>query len=358
MLKVGDLARRSGLTVRTLHHYDDIGLLRPSARSDAGYRLYSSQDVARLHGIQALRGMGLSLGEIASLLQDLRQEPLPALLDRQITALDEQIERSRQLRERLALMQSLLATGSQPGLDDWLGGLSLMNACSGYFSPEEIRRLLEDWARIVAEWRALVEEVKAARRRGMATDSPDLQPLARRWMDLTMRWMRGDTGLLERWRQMLQEQPASNSDRAGIDRETLAYIDAAIRLRLAALGRHLSPHDIERLDKTVHAEWGALVDRVQRLMKAGTTPEDPAARSAAEDWRRLLDRFTRHDAGLRQRLLKAYESETFLRAGEVVPPAVREFIHRAAAAAALEPRAAAPALDPCAAEPALDPHAT
>lgn len=340
MLKVGDLARRSGLTVRTLHHYDDIGLLQPSARSGAGYRLYSDQDVARLHGIQALRGMGLALGEIAALLSDFHQEPLPALIDRQITALDEQIERSRQLRDKLALMQSLLATGSQPGLDDWLGGLSLMNACAQYFSPDEIRRLFEDWRRTEAEWHTLVKAVKAARRGGVADDAPELQPLARQWMDLTMRWMRGDTGLLDRWRQMLQEQPASNSHRAGIDRETLAYIDRAIQLRLAVLGRYLSPQDIERLDKTVHAEWGPLIERVRRLMKAGTLPEDPAAFSVAEDWRRLIDRLTRHDEGLRQRLLKAHECEPLLRAGAVMPPEVREFIHRAAAAAALDPHVA------------------
>jgi DNA-binding transcriptional MerR regulator len=61
MLKVGELAALANLTVRTLHHYDDIGLLRPSARSDAGYRLYSRDDVARLHQIQALRAFGMGL---------------------------------------------------------------------------------------------------------------------------------------------------------------------------------------------------------------------------------------------------------------------------------------------------------
>ena len=45
-LKIGELAARSGVTVRALHHYDSIGLLRPSARSDAGYRLYNRDDIA------------------------------------------------------------------------------------------------------------------------------------------------------------------------------------------------------------------------------------------------------------------------------------------------------------------------
>lgn len=57
LLKIGELATRTGLTVRTLHHYDNVGLLRPLARSDAGYHLYNRTDIERLHRIQALRRM-------------------------------------------------------------------------------------------------------------------------------------------------------------------------------------------------------------------------------------------------------------------------------------------------------------
>ena len=59
MLKVGELARRAGLTVRTLHHYDSIGLLKPSGRSDAGYRLYNRDDVARPPHVHAPRPLGI-----------------------------------------------------------------------------------------------------------------------------------------------------------------------------------------------------------------------------------------------------------------------------------------------------------
>ncbi|MFA6921997.1 MAG: MerR family transcriptional regulator, partial [Gallionella sp.] len=67
-LKTGDLAKRCGLTVRTLHHYEAIGLLTPSARSENGYRLYNRNDIARLHQIQALKRFGLSLADIGALL--------------------------------------------------------------------------------------------------------------------------------------------------------------------------------------------------------------------------------------------------------------------------------------------------
>ncbi|MFT3692658.1 MAG: MerR family transcriptional regulator [Kofleriaceae bacterium] len=62
---VGDLARLTGVTVRTLHHYDEIGLVQPSARSDAGYRLYSEGDVRRLQQVLVYRELGLPLDEIA-----------------------------------------------------------------------------------------------------------------------------------------------------------------------------------------------------------------------------------------------------------------------------------------------------
>ena len=50
-LKVGELARRTGLTIRTLHHYDEIGLLKPSLHTDVGHRLYRAGDVARLQQV-------------------------------------------------------------------------------------------------------------------------------------------------------------------------------------------------------------------------------------------------------------------------------------------------------------------
>lgn len=89
LLKVGELAKRSGLTVRTLHHYDEIGLLKPSGRSDGGYRLYDRADVERLHAIQALRSLGLALDDIGNLLSG-DGASLPTIVERQLRALDVQ----------------------------------------------------------------------------------------------------------------------------------------------------------------------------------------------------------------------------------------------------------------------------
>jgi DNA-binding transcriptional MerR regulator len=69
-LTVGELGKLAGVTVRTLHHYDEIGLVRPSQRSEAGYRLYDADDVLRLQQVLLFRELGLPLDEIASVLDD------------------------------------------------------------------------------------------------------------------------------------------------------------------------------------------------------------------------------------------------------------------------------------------------
>jgi DNA-binding transcriptional MerR regulator len=67
---VGELARLSGVTVRTLHHYDELGLVVASERSSGGYRLYSVADVLRLQDVLLLRELGLPLARIAQILDD------------------------------------------------------------------------------------------------------------------------------------------------------------------------------------------------------------------------------------------------------------------------------------------------
>ena len=68
MRTVGEVARLAGVTVRTLHHYDDIGLVRPSGRTDAGYRLYDDGDLARLQTVLFYRELGFALDDIRTVM--------------------------------------------------------------------------------------------------------------------------------------------------------------------------------------------------------------------------------------------------------------------------------------------------
>ena len=116
---VGELARRTGLTTRTLHHYEALGLLRPAQRSPAGYRLYDEASVARLHAVLAYRYLGLPLKEIAALLAD-DPPPLRELLRRQASLVEERIAQHERLHElgHLGLQRPhvvVIQRGARPG---------------------------------------------------------------------------------------------------------------------------------------------------------------------------------------------------------------------------------------------------
>lgn len=130
LLKVGDLAKRCGLSVRMLHHYDTIGLLTPSARSDSGYRLYDKADVARLHQIQALRRFGMSLADVGAFLAN-PDIPLTTIVERQIAMLDQQITQASVLRDRLSRLHGQLVRQEEPELTEWLTTLEWMTMKCG-----------------------------------------------------------------------------------------------------------------------------------------------------------------------------------------------------------------------------------
>lgn len=123
--KVGDLARATELTVRTLHYYDEIGLLTPSQRSGGGHRLYSPSDVQRLYRIGLLRRIGLTLDDIARALDDPAWD-LQTAMNRHIDQLDERLAVSHRLRQRLAAMVDALTVHGEPATQELLTALEEM----------------------------------------------------------------------------------------------------------------------------------------------------------------------------------------------------------------------------------------
>ena len=93
-MNVGEVAALAGVTVRTLHHYDRIGLLSPSGRTAAGYRQYAPADLDRLHRVLVYRELGFPLEEVATLLDDPAADPAEHLR-RQHRLLLDRVERTR-----------------------------------------------------------------------------------------------------------------------------------------------------------------------------------------------------------------------------------------------------------------------
>ncbi|WP_159323588.1 MerR family transcriptional regulator [Streptomyces tendae] len=124
-LTVGRVAELAGVSVRTLHHYDDIGLVRPSARTAAGYRAYSADDVGRLREVLAYRRLGFGLRDIADLVDDPAADAVAQLrrlrvllVERRdraasmVTAIDRELE-ARAMGIRTTPQEQLKAFGAE-----------------------------------------------------------------------------------------------------------------------------------------------------------------------------------------------------------------------------------------------------
>jgi len=109
--QIGELAKQTGLSARALRHYDELGLLTPSERTESGYRLYAESDVPRLYRIVALRQLGFPLEEIARVLDE-GQPDLPEIACRHLRRVEQDLERLKRLRRRLAPMRDVAGAHS------------------------------------------------------------------------------------------------------------------------------------------------------------------------------------------------------------------------------------------------------
>ena len=186
--KVGELAKWTGVTVRTLHYYDEIGLLRPSRTTEAGYRLYTEGDVIRLQQIQSLAQNGILPGRDQELLA--RPEVSPDQVLRM------QIGHLRGADRAAAA--PVRAAGSDRGrwrkdgpipTEEFLQVIEVTNMMDKYYSPEQSRSsrqrreaLGEDRIRQVqSDSKGLMDEVRAEMDKGTDPASETVQALARRW---------------------------------------------------------------------------------------------------------------------------------------------------------------------------------
>jgi DNA-binding transcriptional MerR regulator len=240
-LRVGEVARATGLTVRTLHHYDEIGLLVPSERSGAGYRLYSAGDVRRLYRILALRGMGFTLDEIAATLEREGDDPRQAVR-RHIDRLDEQLRLTRRLRDRLTRILDVLDQAGEPSTDQFIDAIEVMTMIERYYTPEQLERLEqraqefgdEGMQRAQAEWAELIAAVEAERAAGTDPADPRLDPLVERWTGLIEQFTGGDPGIRESLQRMYETEGPERASRGAVDAATMDYAQRAIQARQRA----------------------------------------------------------------------------------------------------------------------------
>lgn len=197
MERIGEFAAQTGVSVRTLHHYDEIGLLRPTGHSEGGHRLYAEDDLLHLQQILTLRYLGFSLRQIGELL-DRPDFDLVASLRVQRLALKDRISELERIETALCgLLEHRLETGRWAW--DLVAGTSAavqeslahrsraMDTMRNNYTPEQMKQFEELGRRIPQEeiraieqgWTEVIADVRA--NRDLDPAGPEARALADRW---------------------------------------------------------------------------------------------------------------------------------------------------------------------------------
>ncbi len=234
---VSQIARRTGLTVRTLHHYEAKGLLLPAARSDAGYRLYGERELLRLQHIASLKMLGFSLLEIRACL-DADMPSLSEALARQVDRLRATVVRQQDLLSRLERVAQQAAAGVTIDAETLLNSIEASTLLEKYFSTEQMESIKQRAetlgpARIrevEQAWPDVIAGMQAALQLDKDPASAEVQSLARRWGMLVREFTGGDAGIQKSMNTMFREDATTMRTQTGIDPALMAYACKAMAL--------------------------------------------------------------------------------------------------------------------------------
>jgi DNA-binding transcriptional MerR regulator len=216
LFQAREFAERAGVTVRTLHHYDRLGLLKPSRYTEAGYRLYGESDFARLQQIVMLKFIGLSLKEIKVLLGK-RELDLQMTLRLQRSVVEQKRRHLDTVIQAIERAEKSLASSDELDWETLKQIIEVINMQNDmewmkkYYTEEQLAELAERGTPEVLErgqrdWAALIKEVEAAVAEGLDPQSEKAQQLAARWASLIEAFTGGNPAIRESLTRLYADQ--------------------------------------------------------------------------------------------------------------------------------------------------------
>ncbi|MBA2733380.1 MAG: MerR family transcriptional regulator [Acidobacteria bacterium] len=211
-----EFAELTGVTVRTLHHYDRLGLLKPSRYTEAGYRLYSERDFARLQQIVMLKFIGLSLKQIKELLSK-RELDLKTILRLQREIAETRQRHLNTIIQAIERAEQAMALSDKPDWETFKQIVEVINMQNDmewmkkYYTEEQLAELAERGTPEVLErgqrdWAALIKEVEVAISEGVDPKSEKAQALAARWSSLIEAFTGGNPAIRESLTRLYADQ--------------------------------------------------------------------------------------------------------------------------------------------------------
>ena len=233
-MKIGELAQRTGVTVRTLHYYDEIGLLSPSLHSAAGHRIYAVREITRLQQIRSLQQLGFGLKEIQTMLVSKNHSPLH-VVEMHLARARKHVAEQQKLCERLeTLAQSMRK--KKVSVDQLIETIEVMNMFEKYYTKEQLEELKhradalgeKGMRRAQQDWADLIEEVRVEMENGTDPTSPQVAALARRWRALIEAFTGGNPEIEKSLRAMYRNEPLHEKIQGVPQPGLMAYIGKAM----------------------------------------------------------------------------------------------------------------------------------
>jgi DNA-binding transcriptional MerR regulator len=218
--RIGELAALAGITVRTLHHYEQLGLITPAAREDGAHRAYDADAVEQLYRIRALRSLGFSLREIQSLPQD--EVALATLLREHLARVTEEVERLIRLRDSLQQLAGPDAVITPGEIAETLSGMALLEQ----HAHQRVAAHRPGVDENKAAWDDLRDALCACLAAGAEPASDVVRPLALQAEKLIAAFSGGDAGILRAMARVRRSIPPQEF--AGWDPPLFQYLERAL----------------------------------------------------------------------------------------------------------------------------------
>jgi MerR family transcriptional regulator, thiopeptide resistance regulator len=237
MLKIGDISKKTGVSVRSLRHYDEMGLLKPSSHSASGYRLYTADDIYRLQQIMSLKQMRIPLKKIQTMLLDDGMS-LQETLELHQDFLRKNLEEQKSLCRKIDQLVQRLSDQQTVSLESIYNTMENITMLEKYYTEAQLN-ILDTRAfnndkiegeLYAQEWTAVFTGLEKLQSDGVSANDKKTQVLAQKAKALVQIFTDGDKGIEQNLKKMHQQEGGVAMLRAhGIDisDSVYAYYQAA-----------------------------------------------------------------------------------------------------------------------------------
>lgn len=228
-LKIGELANITGVTVRTLHYYDEFGLLKPVQITETGHRLYNLKSITELYRIIAMKNLGFNLDEIKDLIMT-KDIDIYKLVDIQVSSIQEEIGHKQLLLTKLLKLKHKLKDNNYVSTEDFQRIVPFINASADkFFTKEQFEKLknhhesLNNESEIVSEWMAFILKLETCYKNKLPKTDPYAIECIEYWRKITTQFI-GDDKQMEKSILSFHSTQESSQLKYGLTDELYQYL--------------------------------------------------------------------------------------------------------------------------------------